>query len=246
MHVPEYVAARIRRATPPGCCVVHGSTPVVSFGDATISTTATLGLNPSRIEFLDRNGRELVGDSRRLATHSSLGTDDLVRANADVVAQVVDECNRYFERQPYRFWFDRLEPILKACGTSYYNGTACHLDLVQWATDPTWSGLGRETQKHLLAQDASFLAEQLRNERLRLLLVNGRGVLETLRRAFRLRLDEQPRIAGCALVDTRIYTGSMFDRVRIVAWSTNLQSGWGVTNKLKAELATRVADLAAA
>jgi hypothetical protein len=46
--------------------VIPGTTPVLSFGDARRARVATLGLNPSRVEFLYQNGNELTGDSRRL------------------------------------------------------------------------------------------------------------------------------------------------------------------------------------
>jgi hypothetical protein len=51
-------------------------------------------------------------------------------------------CNSYFHGNPYS-WFARLEEVLQAIGASYYEDTACHLDLTQWATDPTWNGLHR-------------------------------------------------------------------------------------------------------
>ena len=52
------------------------------------------------------------------------------------LTKVLDDCNGYFQRNPYRRWFDQFHPVLTACGASYYDGSACHLDLVQWATDP--------------------------------------------------------------------------------------------------------------
>jgi hypothetical protein len=242
--IAAYIEARIRRTPATGCCIVAGSTPVVSFGDAQAATVATLGLNPSRLEFLDDDGSELAGDARRLATHSSLGTADLSTAPADAVAQVLADCNSYFQRRPYR-WFNSFRPILEACGASFDDGTACHLDLVQWATDPTWGKLKPvSTRKQLLAEDAAFLAEQLKNERLRLLLVNGMTVIRELRRTLAPDLDELEPIIGYAHVDTRLFAGSVFDRVRVIGWSTNLQSSFGVTTELRAELANRVGDWA--
>jgi hypothetical protein len=129
--IPDYIEQRIRRRAPAGASVVPGSTPVVAFGNSQMASVATLGLNPSRIEFLDeRTGQELVGTSRRLATFASLGTSDLSTAPDAIVAQVLDDCNSYFERNPYRRWFDQLMPVLEACGASYYDRSACHLDLV--------------------------------------------------------------------------------------------------------------------
>lgn len=241
--IPAYIEARIRRPPPAGCCIVAGSTPVVSFGNAQTATVATLGLNPSRLEFLDDDGSELVGAARRLATHSSLGTVDLATAPAEAVAQVLADCNGYFQRRPYR-WFNWFRPILEACGASFDDGTACHLDLVQWATDPTWAKLRpASTRKQLLAEDSAFLAEQLQNERLRLLLVNGISVLRELRRTITPEFDVLDPIIGYAHVDTRLFAGTILDRVRVVGWSTNLQSSFGVTTELRDELANRIGAL---
>lgn len=243
--ISTYIEERIRRPPPAGSSIVVGSTPVVSFGNAQTAIVATLGLNPSRIEFRDAGGHELVGDFRRLATNSSLGTSDLDKAPAETIAQVLADCNGYFERHPYRRWFDQFLPILKGYGASYYDGSACHLDLVQWATDPTWAKLrSASTRKQLLASDSAFLAKQLRNEQLRFLLVNGMSVLRELRRTIAPDLEEVDPIVGCAHVDCRLFVGTIFDHVRVVGWSTNLQSSFGVTSKLREALATKVAMFA--
>lgn len=54
--------------------MVEGSTPVVAFGDPTLATVATLGINPSASEFL-KDGALRTGAERRLATLESLGAD---------------------------------------------------------------------------------------------------------------------------------------------------------------------------
>src|SRR5258708_7804842 len=94
-RIPPYIEDRIRRPWPPGLCVVRGSTPVVAFGDCRSARAATLGLNPSRVEFLDKKGVLLKGQERRLATHESLGRSNLSRAPRAAVIQVLEECNRY-------------------------------------------------------------------------------------------------------------------------------------------------------
>ncbi len=244
-EIPRYIDDRIRRPLPRGLYVVRGSTPVVSFGNAQSARVATLGLNPSRLEFVDKKGVLLKGPERRLATHSSLGTSDLSRGTLETVLRVLEDCNTYFQRQPYCRWFDQLEPILAACGASYYRGSGCHLDLVQWATDPTWSKLETAVRERLIADDARFLASQLQNERLRLMLVNGAGVLRELKRSMgdELHLEEVDSIVGHAYRPTRLFAGQVFNRVRVVAWSTNIQSAHGVTNELRKELSKRVAVL---
>jgi hypothetical protein len=111
---------------------------------------------------------------------------------------VLQDCNTYFDRRRYCRWFDQLVPILAACGGSYYDHSACHLDLVQWATDPTWRSLRPASlRKKLIADDARFLQQQLRNENIQLLLVNGTGTWRQLcRMASDLVIERQSQIGA--------------------------------------------------
>ena len=59
---PEYLLERAAQAPPDGCAVVPGSTPVVSFGHPLKPEVATLGINPSSREFLNR-GKTLFSGS---------------------------------------------------------------------------------------------------------------------------------------------------------------------------------------
>lgn len=139
--MPQYIEARIRKRQPAGGVVVEGSTPVVAFGDVNKSKVATLGWNPSKQEFLDGSGNELEGDDRRLETLRSIGVNDLADAPVEFVSRVFEGCCNYFNRRPYSRWFNKLERVLRQVDASYYDGSACHLDLVQWATDPVWGKL---------------------------------------------------------------------------------------------------------
>ncbi len=171
----------VRRSVPPGLPVLSGSTPVVSFGDPARAEVATLGINPSKVEFI-QNGVFLSGSSRRLATLESLGASDVAKLTDNQVLQVALECANYFrpDRNPYRRWFDRLDRLLRdAVDVSYYDGTACHLDLAQWATDPVWRGIENEDVRHLLLEDGlPHLREQLHGKNIRLVLLNGRTVID--------------------------------------------------------------------
>ena len=242
-EIRGYIEQRIRRPIPPDSCVVPGSTPVVAFGKARTATVATLGLNPSRVEFLDRDGRELVGDARRLSTHWSLGLSDLSNASPSAIAQIIQDCDTYFQRNPYWQWFSQLEQVVQACGASYCDGSACHLDLVQWATDPTWGKLPQALRERLIDADAEFLMEQLSQENINLLLVNGSGVVRQLCRRLAVTLDEVDRIQGLGQYPTRLLAGTTTSRVRVIGWSVNLQSSFGVSSQLRSEIARRVGKL---
>jgi hypothetical protein len=238
--VPEYVERRIRQPKPAGCRILPSSTPVVAFGNPRTSRVATLGLNPSRIEFTV-DGSELEGVARRFETLESLNVRSLEDAPALAIAKVVQRCNGYFQGNPYRRWFDRLEDVLRAVGASYYDGTACHLDLSQWATDPVWNALDSSIRERLMHDGAAFLIEQLRCEPIELLLLNGRGVINGFVGAVG---DQLHQVRGVSDYEAAaaFYAGS-FERTRVIGWSTNLQSSWGVTKELRRLIAERVGEL---
>lgn len=238
--IPEYVVERLRRDPPAGACIVPNSTPVLAFGNPTMARIATLGINPSRLEFLDNDGHEFDAPAHRLESLTSLARTSLADAPIEVLRTVVDGCNGYFGRNPYRRWFDQLDLILKACEASYYDGSACHLDLVQWTTDPTWSNLSDSIRSMLMRPDARFLLRQLDNEDIRVLLLNGRTVLREFTTASGIDLVEQSqKVMG----RTRMFTGRGPHGMRIVGWSTNLQSSFGVSNEHRSRIAQSVATL---
>jgi hypothetical protein len=176
--VPAYIEERIRRPYPSGCSVVEGSTPVVCFGDARTARVATLGLNPSDAEFLDRGGW-LQDADRRFETLASLGLERLQDADDEQTQAVLDACHAYFYRNPYWRWFGKLEAVLnESLAASYRDGSAVHLDLVQWATRPVWSKIGDPAaRRRLVEQDREFLRRQLALEHIGLVLMNGRTVM---------------------------------------------------------------------
>ena len=68
MVILDYVERRITQTPPGDCCVVPGSTPVISFGDVRTARVATVGINPSFVEFsgghipLAARGRSLFAE----------------------------------------------------------------------------------------------------------------------------------------------------------------------------------------
>lgn len=238
--LPDYLVDRVRQDAWVDS-VVAGSTPVVAFGNARRASTATLGLNPSRVEFLDQAGKELVGPNRRLETFGSLGVNSLIDADETTVRRVVEGCDAYFDRVPYRAWFDKLEAVMAGIGASYFDGTACHLDLVQWATDPVWGKLNAPTRKRLVDEDWMFLDHQLRAESIDRLLLNGRSVLTAFQEKSGSKLEHV-----CELADgsfrAQLYTGD-YAGLAVVGWSANLQSSHGVTKGFRNVLRDAVSQL---
>jgi hypothetical protein len=210
--------------------VVAGSTPVIAFGDPRAATVATLGINPSWREFLADDGSLLTGLKRRLATLIWLNAKDAAQLDLDQARAVVEECAAYFRpnRNPYRRWFDPLDQVLQtAFGVSYYTGTACHLDLVQWATTPVWSQLSRSAKEFLLREGLTHLRQLLTLSNIRIVLLNGRQVIEQVRASGLFDLQT----CGNLAVDTRrkcwLYRRER-GSVTCIGWSTNLQGNWGI------------------
>ena len=218
---PGYLLERAAQAPPDASCVVPGSTPVVSFGHPLNPKVATLGINPSSAEFLGKHKELLVGVKRRLATLSSIGAPSHSDIDQAKASAIIDDCASYFERRPY-WWFKPLDKILiSGLGVSYFHTTACHLDLVQWATKPVWKDLSREQQTCLLDGDRDFLIRQLRHEGYEVVVVAGRTALGWVEKAELVRWDPVDSIDD--VPRTTFYLGRS-DGPLFVAWSCNVQS----------------------
>jgi len=189
---PNYLVERARRPPPPGCSVVEGSTPVVFFGNPR-AKIATISINPSYREFLDRGGSLLSGEARRLATLPSLGCPPYGEIDEQLGAKIIEECTEYFGKAPYKDFFRPLDRILRdGAQASYcpssppYNRLlepACHLDLSQWATSEIWSDLPTPAKQRLLGDGLPFLIQQIRYEKYQLIIANGRTVKEEIENA---------------------------------------------------------------
>lgn len=242
--IASFVADRIRRPIPSGLSVLPGSLPVVSFGDPDRAVVATLSLNPSWREFQSRDGVWLNGSRRRLASLISLGVSDPRELDDEQVATVVAESDSYFGGPNwYRGWFHWLESMLKASGAgSYFDGTACHLDLVQWATKPAQGELPADVWRRLVEEDREFLRWQLANTNVRVLLLNGASVVQWLQQAGLVdEFDEdvipyEARNGGAKL---RVYRANA-DGVDVLGWNRPLAGALSADGRLK--LNSRLAD----
>jgi len=240
--IADWQVKMAARPAPAVASIVERSTPVLSFGDPLRADVATLGINPSRQEFYSTAGDLLTGAKRRLATTESLGITSGRPLTGDQARMVVAECNDYFARNPYS-WFSPLEALLStAAGASYYDRSACHLDLVQWATDPVWGGLAdRAAATLLLEEGRPHLETLLARSNVHLVLLNGATVVEQLQRTGLAVLREVKKIpkgnSTCRLL------AGQGHGISYVGWSTNLQTSFGVSNEFKQLLAAEVKEL---
>lgn len=208
MPIPGYIRDRFARPIPPDCCVAPDSLPVIANGDPGVARVATIGLNPG---------------------------GPYPDPKPDTPEEAWEEQKRYFQGNVYGAYFTPLEKVLNECGASYYDGSACNLDLVCWATAPHWSGVPDAAQRELLNADHEFFTTLLaENSNIELLLGNGRTVCERMAEKFEVKQVSAPDIAPelyCGKVEGRLFIG----------WSTFLNNS-PLNTEQRAEMARRVSE----
>jgi len=190
------LTALVDRLDSPAMCgtaVIPWGCPVPSFGDLSSSRVATLGLNPSNREFVDYDGNELEAASRRFPTLKSLGLASWADTDARHLRLILTSCRAYFDRNPYDRWFRILDQVVAGTKASYYNPScrACHLDLIPYATTRKWTALTVQQRSLLLAVADDTLGLLLRDSPVRILLLNGRSVVDRFQHLTGVQLEKQ-------------------------------------------------------
>jgi len=245
-----------------GTGIIPWSSPVLSFGDLSASSVATLGLNPSNREFVDGEGRELEGPHRRFHTLTSLGLNRWADAGARHRGLIAESCRAYFARNPYDTWFKRLDYLLAELRVSYYSAmfSACHLDLVPYATADKWTALSRQQRLKLLERSGDTLGLLLRDSPVRVLILNGSSVVEHFSRVadvelesnrmsdWTLRRNGEDGVTGTAYIGIVRSVGGVRLRreVQVLGFNHNIQSSFGVTRQVTSSIRTWIAEMATA
>jgi hypothetical protein len=207
------------------------TTPVLGFGRFDKAKTATLGINPSSSEFFiaRRNTLTLrVGSRRRLANSSSLGSKHVGHSgpyDPSQKRQILHDCLNYFEVNPYKGWFDPLDKLLQTTtGCSYYDGTACHVDLFPWSTTPVWNGLSTKSKSDLIEAGRAYLSALLKRQKYSILFVNGRTAINAIQTNFNSPLQQNNSGKTPAKgTPIEFFEGTLFGSTAI-GWSVNIQS----------------------
>jgi hypothetical protein len=238
--------------------VISWSCPIPAFGNPRISTIATLGLNPSNREFVDAHGKELDGDQRRFHTLNSLGIKRWSDAEQSHVGKIAASCKSYFIGNPYDTWFRRLDSLLTGTDVSYYGlvGGACHLDLIPYATAMKWTELTTSQRAILMDYSGDAMGMLLRDSAVRLLVLNGKSVVESFETLASAQLERQPMsawslprreragVTGVAYsgVVTSIGSIKLGRRVRVIGFNHNIQSSFGVTRSVSSAIRKWLTD----
>jgi hypothetical protein len=226
--------------------VIPWSSPVPAFGQLSGSRVGTLGLNPSNREFVDQSGRELSGHERRFETLTSLGLKRWTNANGRHIRKISTSCERYFANNPYDTWFKKLDLLISSTRTSYYLGTASHLDLIPFATASKWGELSKSQRVALLDASADCVARSLSYSGVRLLVLNGASVVSLFQSLFGITFRSKQMPNWTLLANTKrpvegfSYSGTMrslagvafHEAIKVIGFNHNIQSSYGVTREV--------------
>lgn len=248
MHLPlATLLNRMDSAALAGTSVIKWGAPVPAFGDLATSLVATIGLNPSNREFVDDAGQELCNADRRFHTLGSLGLSAWSDADTRHLQLILRSCCMYFRNKPYDRWFKKLDQIVCGTGASFYADLypACHLDLIPYATSVKWMDLDQRERTILLDATADALGLLLRDSPVRVVILNGKTVVQQFQYITGTVLDEKempawslPResgndISGFAYVGSvhQLADVRMNRDILVLGYNHNIQSSFGVTNE---------------
>lgn len=244
----------------PDLDIIEWASPIPYFGNPTCSHVATVGLNPSNREFVDAGGRELSSDHRRFHTLSSLVLESWDKASHRDLKLIIDSCTEYFFRNPYDGWFKTLDKLIRGTNTSFYSPLfqACHLDLIPFATSKKWAHLTTHQRQTLLEISKNFLSDTIRSSSIKLLILNGKTVVENFSAMTNTKFEQQlheewslPRrnerpILGVSYKGeiSRISGIELENRITVIGYNHNIQSSFGVTNKVRTEIQSWITKMA--
>ncbi len=228
--------------------VIRWGCPVPSFGDMSTARVATLGINPSNREFMGEDGAELTGERRRFHTLGSLGLRSWADVDVRHLRLILDSCSAYFSGNPYDVWFRKLDHVVSGADASFYGGRygACHLDLIPYATARKWTQLSSRQRSSLLTIAGDTLGLLVQNSAVRVLILNGRSVVQNFEEiagisldrrrmpAWGLRRGAKPDVDGFAYEGTvRCLAGiPLQHELLVLGYNHNLQSSFGVTKEI--------------
>lgn len=194
LHTLSNLAIQLSHGKPVALGAIGWASPVLAFGSPINSAVATLGLNPSNIEFVDRHGNELIDPKNRFETLRSLKLIDWKDASRESLERILVSCETYFHlsRRPYHAWFRPLDKVISGLGVSYYSELfpACHLDLVPFATSKKWAALDKTERAELIVIGARSLIDVLKASSIEVLVLNGSSVVKEFEKLVGCGLDK--------------------------------------------------------
>lgn len=238
--------------------VIDWACPIPYFGNPSTSVLATVGINPSNREFETKDGKELAGCYRRFPTLRSLRISAWSDISAEHIQEIQHSCIKYFGINPYDAWFKPLDLLISGTRSSFYGArpTACHLDLIPYATSNKWSALTGQQRKKLIELSIEYLATTLAQSDIKYLVLNGRSVIEVFKEmsgvsfkehqqpSWNLRRTNTRDVLGYAYTGKiRSLSGISFKRdISVLGFNHNIQSSFGVTSDVKKSISKWIGE----
>jgi hypothetical protein len=221
----EAEIAHVSRPIPQGLGIVEKSVPITAFGKFDQASVATLSLNPSYLEFTNQKGLHLPIGKNRVFSRFHHSLDDEHSLGRESALKTIESFRNYFDlrSRPYLKWFGPMEKrVLSSVGASYFDGTATHLDLSQWATNPIWNKLTEERKQALLDSDLPFLKRQLEHRKFDLVLINGSTAIREISKTGLVEMNviDEQQVGKTTVV---FYQGQALG-TKFLAWNWYLQS----------------------
>jgi len=225
----KIIFGRIKRPIENEMCIIHGTTPVIYFGNYDDAKACTISINPSDKEFKNGKGELLKNGKERLCSREMLDISDNKKLSNSQAKKVIDYCKKYFHNNPYKIWFNPVDFFIKQFGYSYNDSgydTCVHLDLVQWATDK-WSSIPEDIKKKHLKKDLPILKHLLSKKDLKIMFLNGKTVVEEVKQHLNINLEEKS--VKYKKQTLRIYFGK-YNKIDIIGWNLVLAKIGGYEN----------------
>jgi hypothetical protein len=232
--------------------VLNWGSPIISFGDFRKAKIATLGLNPSNLEFMDAYGNELNGFKRRFQTLNSLDLESWSNVNEEHLKLMLKSCWTYFDGNPYNEWFKKLDFIISGTSLSFYlpSYEACHLDLVPYTTTSKWAELSSNQKTSLLRLSEDYLGNILKHSSIRLLILNGKSVVDNFEKVSGTKLLSEHRpnwdllrtknkkVNGISFYGSIKYFRDINfkKQIKIIGYNHNIQSSYGISKDILTSL----------
>lgn len=225
--------------------IISWACPVPFFGDISRAKIATLGINPSNLEFLDDDGAELKAVSRRFHNLHSLNLNSWEDVSGDELSYIITDCTNYFNHNPYDRWFKKLDYLISGTSYSYYfpSGEACHIDLVPYATKNKWSVLSTAEQQLLLDKSIPILFYMLKHSNINTLILNGQSVVNQFQKVTNCILNKELKThwnlirEGGGDVLGYSYEGTLEQMtkkpIKVLGFNHNIQSSFGITKEVQ-------------
>jgi hypothetical protein len=140
-----------------------------------------------------------------------------------------------------------MDQIISGANASFYDPScaACHVDLIPYATARKWTDLTLRQRQVLLGAAADTLGLLLKDSQVRVLILNGRSVVEQFEDIAGIRLEQRkmpawslsrrskPDIAGIGywgVVDT-LSGIRLPHQITVLGYNHNVQGSFGVTTQ---------------